>query len=192
MEQKQTAKRAWLLSFTACVALSLAACGGGGEGGGGARTSFKEGVSAPPDTTQEDRERGWKLVSASGKGAFRYEPEGEASLLEGIFALSTLGSRAPVSLEVYLYKPVTGPFSCQVYYNGKKVKKIGTAIGKLTTIPPKNLSKAGLLTYEIKGPKKKNLPPMQVACGQVVKKELPKKLPSEIPDNLAAIEVTSL
>ena len=66
MKQKQTSTRAWLLSIAAFATLSLAACGGGKEAG------VRENVPEPSDTTQEDRERGWKLVGAKAEGATRY------------------------------------------------------------------------------------------------------------------------
>ena len=225
--KKQIATKTWLLSMTAFVALSLAACGGGG----GKEKEKEEKMSAkkeevpalktdapePTNATQQDRERGWKLVGAgvvgvagtrgssssslsndpnrySGSNTTAHALHGTADALGFLsLLLGSVGSSAKSTIhaDIYFFEPVEALF-CQLYYNGNKAKKRGTKIGVLKTLPDKRSKKTGLikglLSFDMKGPGKKNPPPMRVVCAGD-KKDLPKKLPLEVSENLQAVDV---
>ena len=175
------------------------------------------GDNGPADTTQQDRDRGWKLVEAgvvgvagtrgssssslsndpnrySGSNTTAHALHGTADALGFLsLLLGSVGSSAKSTIhaDIYFFEPVEALF-CQIYYNGNKAKKRGTKIGVLKTLPDKRSKKTGLikglLSFDMKGPGKKNPPPMRVVCAGD-KKDLPKKLPLEVSENLQAVDV---
>ena len=172
----------------------------------------------PVDTTQQDRDRGWKLVEAVGIGRdspsvsstsndpieFEYTGNTTADALSGTAAgldslLSLISSvaaakvKSTVVSKVYFYEPVQ-ILACQLYYIGNKKKKYGKKVGVLKTLPNEKTQGTGLaeglLSFNVKGPAKDKVRPMRLVCSED-KEALPKKLTSEVPEGLHAIDIVT-